>query len=70
MNTASQTEEKKTRKYNLVNGAQQAGILDEAKKGVSQRALEKKYNVPRTTLQHWMTRTKEVKGRSEYDRFF
>jgi helix-turn-helix, Psq domain len=62
VNTGSQTEEKKPRKYRTINRALQAQILDESP-SQSQRQLATKYNIPNTTLQHWIERKKELKGR-------
>lgn len=58
----SQTEEKKPRKYCMIDRALQAQILDESP-SQSQRQLAKKYNIPNTTLQHWIDRKKGLKGK-------
>jgi CENP-B N-terminal DNA-binding domain len=62
MNISSQTEEKKPRKYCTIDRSLQAKILDESP-SLSQRQLAKKYNIPNTTLQHWIDRKKELKGK-------
>lgn len=62
MNIESQTVQKKPRKYCMIDRALQACILDEST-SQSQRQLAKKYNIPNTTLQHWIERKKELKGR-------
>ena len=53
---------KKTRKYCMIDRALQAQILDESP-SLSQRQLARKYNIPNTTLQHWIERRKELKGK-------
>jgi len=62
MHPLSQNEEKKQRKYSIIARAVQAKILDEAV-GQSQRDLAQKYDIPRTTLQHWIDRRKILKGK-------
>jgi len=62
MDIESQNKEKKPRKYCIIARALQAQILDESP-NFSQRQLAKKYNIPNTTLQHWMDRKKELKGK-------
>ena len=64
MNIESQTEEKKPRKYSMIDRVLQAQILDESP-GQSQRQLAKKYNIHNTTLQHWIDRKKELKGKTD-----
>ena len=64
MNAVSQTEEKKTIKYHIVDRVTQTKILDESQK-LSQRKLAQKYDIPRTTLQHWMDRKQELRGGSD-----
>src|SRR5579862_8618866 len=66
METASQTEEKKTRKYRLVKRAIQTKVLDESKH-VSQRTLAKKHDIPRTTLQYWQYRKDGLVGKLDPD---
>lgn len=63
MNILSQVEEKKTRKYNIVHRSKQANVLDDATRGLSQRTLEKKYDISKSTLQHWIARKEELKGK-------
>jgi len=62
MTTASQIEEKKPRKYAIISRTMQAKILDESH-CLSQRDLAKKYDIPRTTLENWLLRKKELKGK-------
>lgn len=64
MDTLLPTTEKKTRKYCLVDRAIQAKALDESK-DLPQRVLAQKYDVPRTTLQHWINRKDELKGKAD-----
>jgi hypothetical protein len=64
VNTESQIEQKKTRKYRKISRVLQAKILQEAPK-MSQRQLAQKYDIPKTTLQHWLTRQKELKGKTD-----
>jgi hypothetical protein len=64
VNIESQTEEKKPRKYCMIDRALQARILDESA-SQSQRQVAKKYNIPNTTLQHWIERKKELKGKTD-----
>lgn len=66
MNTVSQTEEKNTRRYCVIDRAKQSAILDDAKKTrMSQRQLAEKYNIPKSTLQHWMARTARLKEKTD-----
>ncbi|MBA3602840.1 MAG: hypothetical protein H0W50_04200 [Parachlamydiaceae bacterium] len=60
MNISSQINEKKSRKYHLISRDIQAKILEESERH-SQRDLAKKYDVPRTTLQHWIDRKEKLK---------
>lgn len=60
----SQIEPKKTRKYHKIDRALQAKILQEAPR-MSQRQLAQKYNIPKTTLQHWVARQRELKGKND-----
>lgn len=64
MGIACQTEEKKTTKYRAVDRAIQAKILDESQ-SLSQRQLAQKYDIPNTTLQHWIDRRTELRGRKD-----
>ncbi len=64
METACQTEAKKPRKYCIIGRSTQAKVIDEAR-GLSQRNLAKKYNIPRTSLQHWIDRKKALNGRRD-----
>ncbi len=64
MDRASQTEEKKTRKYRITDRAMQAQILDESR-WTSQRQLAKKYDIPNTTLEHWINRRRELRGKAD-----
>lgn len=64
MDPLSPTIEKKQRKYYSIDRAVQAKILDEAA-GQSQRDLAQRYDVPRTTLQHWMDRKRILKGKTD-----
>ena len=64
MNIGSQTEEKKPRKYIKIDRLLQAKIVDESTR-LSQRQLAKQYNIPNTTLQHWIERKKELKGKTD-----
>lgn len=61
MYTSSPITEKNPRKYCIIKRAIQAQALSES--GVqSQRDLAKSYNIPRTTLQHWIDRKNKLKG--------
>ena len=61
MHTLSPTTEKKPRKYCIIKRAIQAKAVNES--GCqSQRNLAKKYNITRTTLQHWIDRKNKLKG--------
>lgn len=62
MNKLSPTTEKKPRKYCTINRSIQAKILGESG-GQSQRDLAEKYQIPRTTLQHWIERKKKLEGK-------
>lgn len=62
MNIESQTEEKKTRKYSKIDRSLQIKILEESS-NLSQRQLADKFNIPNTTLQHWVDRKKALKGK-------
>lgn len=64
MHTLSQTTEKKPIKYCAIDRAAQAKILDESA-GQSQRDLAAKYDIPRTTLQHWIDRKKRLAGKTD-----
>lgn len=64
MDPLSLTTEKKQPKYCVISRTVQARILDEAK-DQSQRKLAEKYEVPRTTLQHWMDRKRILKGKTD-----
>ena len=64
MNIGSQTEEKKPRKYIKIDRLLQAKIVDESTR-LPQRQLAKQYNIPNTTLQHWIERKKELKGKTD-----
>lgn len=64
MDIAFQTEEKKPRKYFIINRAIQAKVLDESP-SLSQRQLAQKYNISNTTLQHWIDRKRELKGKKD-----
>lgn len=55
MHVLSQTTEKKPRKYCIIKRAIQAQAVNESS-GQPQRDLAKNYNIPRTTLQHWIER--------------
>ena len=59
MNIESQTEEKNPRKYCIIDRAVQAKIVDESSI-LSQRQLAQKYNIPNTTLQHWIDRKNKL----------
>ena len=59
MHTLSPTTEKKPRKYSTIKRAVQAKVLDDSVDH-SQRDLAEKYDVPRTTLQHWIERKKRT----------
>lgn len=64
MTTSYLKKEKNTRKYCSISRATQAEALDEIEiTGQSQRKLAEKYAVPRTTLQHWINRKNELKGK-------
>ena len=64
MNIESQIEEKNPRKYCMIDRAAQAKILDESI-GQSQHDLARKYDIPRTTLQHWIERKKKLEGKTD-----
>jgi hypothetical protein len=64
METASQTERKKPRKYCIVQRATQAEVIHNSN-SLSQRGLAEKYGIPRTTLQHWAARKKELEGKKD-----
>lgn len=64
MHTDSQTEEKKTRKYRIIDRATQAKILDESHY-LSQRQLAKKHNIPSSTLEHWINRKNALRGKDD-----
>ena len=64
MNIESQIEEKNPRKYCMIDRAAQAKILDELI-GQSQHDLARKYDIPRTTLQHWIERKKKLEGKTD-----
>src|SRR3990172_9259213 len=61
MQALSPTIEKKPRKYCIIKRAMQAKVVNESG-GQSQRDLAKSYNIPRTTLQHWIDRKNKLKG--------
>jgi len=64
MNILSTSKEKKTRKYSTITRTKQAKALDEIKTpGQTQRNLAERYEVPRTTLQHWINRKNKLKGK-------
>jgi hypothetical protein len=56
--------EKNPRKNCTINRSLQAKILGEST-GQSQRDLAEKYNIPRTTLQHWIDRKKKLKENAD-----
>lgn len=58
----SQTHEKKPRKYCTFNRSLQAKVLEGSTK-CTQRELAERYNIPRTTLQHWIDRKEKLKGK-------
>ena len=62
MSKLSPTAEKKPRKYCPINRSIQAKILGESI-GQTQRDLAEKYQIPRTTLQHWIERKKKLEGK-------
>jgi hypothetical protein len=62
MQPLSPATEKKPRKYRAIDRSVQAKILDESK-NQSQRELAEKYEIPRTTLQHWIDRKKQLEGK-------
>lgn len=64
MHVLSPTTEKKPRKYCIIKRATQAKAVSESK-GQSQRDLAKNYNIPRTTLQHWIDRKHKLKGQMD-----
>jgi len=64
MDTLSPNTEKKPRKYCIIDRATQAKVLDEST-NQSQYDLAKKYDLPRTTLQHWIERKKKLKGKED-----
>lgn len=64
MQPLSPTTEKKPRKYRTIDRFLQAKILDEST-GQSQRELAKRYEIPRTTLQHWIDRKKKLEGKTD-----
>jgi hypothetical protein len=64
METASQTEGKKPRKYCIVRRATQAEVINKSS-SMSQRDLAEKHGIPRTTLQHWIARKKELEGKKD-----
>ena len=49
-------------KYRIVSRAAQVNLVDKAK-GQSQRKFSEKHDIPRTTLQHWISRKEELKER-------
>ncbi len=59
MQPLSSTTEKKPREYRAIDRSTQAKILDKSKDH-SQRELAEKYEIPRTTLQHWIDRKKQL----------
>ena len=64
MHTLSPTAEKNPRKYCIIKRAIQAKAVNESC-GQSQRDLAKNYNIPRTTLQHWIDRKNKLKGQMD-----
>lgn len=62
--TFSQTIEKKPSKYCKIDRSLQAKILEESS-NLSQRQLAQKYNIPNTTLQHWIDRQRKLKGNKD-----
>jgi len=52
------------KKYCLIDRKTQAQIVSEGK-NQSQRELSRQYNLPRTTLQHWMNRKEELKEKMD-----
>lgn len=64
MNTLSQIKEKISRKYNFIDRNTQAKILEEVVSH-AQRDLAEKYDIPRTTLQHWIERKEKLKGQAD-----
>lgn len=64
MHSLSQTTEKRPRKYCAIDRSTQSKILDESK-GQSQHDLAEKYDIPRTTLQHWIDRKKKLQGKTD-----
>ena len=64
MDIGCQTEEKKPRKYCIVDRLTQAKIIDESRYR-SQRELAQKYKIPRTSLQHWIDRKNALNGKKD-----
>lgn len=60
MQVLSPTTEKKPRKYCIIKRAIQAKAVNESG-DLSQRDLAKNYNIPRTTLQHWIERKNKLR---------
>ena len=48
-------------KYNKIARPKQAHIVHEIEAGCTQKAASEKYNVPRTTIEHWLKRRSELK---------
>jgi len=61
---AKMTTEKKPSKYCKIDRTLQARILEESST-VSQRQLAQKYNIPNTTLQHWIDRQRKLEGNKD-----
>lgn len=64
MHALSPITEEKPRKYCIIKRAIQAKAVNESG-GQSQRDLAKNYNIPRTTLQHWIDRKNKLKGQMD-----
>jgi DNA-binding transcriptional regulator YiaG len=62
--TFSQTTEKKPSKYCKTARILQSKIIEESS-NLSQRQLAQKYNIPNTTLQHWIDRQRKLKGKKD-----
>ena len=64
MDILSPTTEKKPRKYCIIKRAIQVEAVSEARDH-SQRDVAKKYEISRTTLQHWIDRKNKLKGQMD-----